>query len=156
MTQRIEYTYGLIWRMDHTFHIARFVSWVKGKRQVKALFSLVNEYGERLGFWGTATEGMAELHPSLKRVFERKDRFAWEAEDTDPQFAYVDNPVATKRFFMELLTSLAEVGQDAFHWLDRYSQAMNKDHFLPGQWRLSLAVFLSETKMTCRALSGKR
>lgn len=58
---------GKILRGDHTFAIAK-VPTSKYERIYDALYCLMNEYGQIIGFWMTFSKNMEELRPHMEKV----------------------------------------------------------------------------------------
>lgn len=86
----IEFTFGTMWRMDHTFHPAKFIR-VGGERVFEAFLHILNEYGQRIWFGLVPTTSLGHVATYLKDVVGRTKRHCW-PDSTLPVVAVVDNP----------------------------------------------------------------
>jgi hypothetical protein len=114
---------GNILCADHTFKVAK-VPFLDHSRIFKALFSVMNEFGQVIAFWMTQGTSLAEVTSALLSI---KARYG-NADKDGPLVFYTDNCCKDRAKYLSIFPSLKggpgehfqRVLLDPFHLMDRY------------------------------------
>lgn len=90
---------------DHSRKTAKFIR-LKGVRIFKALYTLMNGYGQVVGIWFCMTESMEELQPLLKNVAKRYESFGF----TGPLLFYTDSCCKERKTLKNIFATLNQGG----------------------------------------------
>ena len=97
-------------RMDHTFKVAKFgrVSGTDGKYcSFYCLLSVMNEYGEIVGWWFSSSKSMAMLEKELELMTKRSG--------INVRDIWIDNPHQETSFLQKTFGNEVSVYRDIFH-----------------------------------------
>jgi hypothetical protein len=92
---------GTILRGDHTFKVAK-VPFQDHQRIFQAMYSLMNEYGQILGYWMVNCKSLNEIKKELEMVKRRYTRLG----RTGPDLFYTDLCCSERSFWENLFESL--------------------------------------------------
>jgi hypothetical protein len=100
-TRAIMQTTGTILCGDHTFSVAK-VPFQDHQRIFEAMFSVMNEHGQVIGYYMTNSKSLEEIRPELKLLAERYE------PDCGPYVWFSDNCCWDRRILSEVFPSLSD------------------------------------------------
>ncbi len=118
----MQYT-GRIIKCDHTHKSAKIVK-VNGEKPCEALFSVMNEFNEIMGFYITGGKSMSELEEALKAMRKRYEHLP---EVCQIKGCFTDKCCADRALLRAIFGSIL-VKLDMFHLLNR--PRLKKSHRL--------------------------
>lgn len=96
---------GRVLSGDHSRKTAKFIR-LQGVRLFKAVYTLMNEYGQIVGIWFCMTEGLEELRPMLQNVADRFKSYGY----TLPLLYYTDVCCKDRKVMKSIFSSLDQGG----------------------------------------------
>jgi hypothetical protein len=105
---------GRILKCDHTFKMAKIIK-VNRDKPFAALFSVMNEFNEIVGFWLASTKKISELRSALEQI---NARYQDVADDQKIQVMYTDNCCSDRKILQEIFGMIL-VKLDVFHLMNR-------------------------------------
>lgn len=139
---------GRVLSGDHTFAVAK-VPVGNSLKIFEAMFSLMNEYGEIIGYWMVPNTSLHEVKSDLEAVQRRYSR------TSEPLEQYYTDSCCKERFFLSnTFPSLSNVipggyqrvSLDSFHFMRRYPVAKCDKFYSAFVHFLKLALFVESAE----------
>lgn len=127
---------GRILKCDHTFKMAKIIK-VNGVKPYEALFCIMNENNEIIGFWLAPTTKISELESALLKV---RERYKHLPEDEQIQVMYTDN-CCKDRATLQAIFGAILVKLDIFHLINRLKVKKKHRFFKSFMGKIREAMF---------------
>ena len=124
-TRRLQMVDGTCFAGDHSHKITKVIL-VEGDRAYGAMYSLMNPYGQVMGWWFTNGTSLEEIKPYIQKLMHRYDLHGFEG----PHFVFTDRCCGERPFWKENLR-IHELIDSAEDFLDEYDHDIVKEVSLP-------------------------
>ena len=116
LVSRLMMITGAILKGDMSFKMAKKI-WADGRGQFESIYTLMNEYGQVLGYWFCRNKSVQQLEPELKNIMERyikQHRMAGgsdtlDAKELGPELFYTDSCCEERDFLTKVFPRLQQI-----------------------------------------------
>eukprot|EP00884_Botryococcus_braunii_P003082 jgi/Botrbrau1/12775/Bobra.0238s0013.1 len=126
---------GRVWRLDWTFRDTKYIRDSSGQRVFKAVFTIMNEFGELvLQLFTVTADNFDEIQSALHQLRLHIEEHSLQM----PEYVYVDNVTKFEGAIQSAFPTV-EVKQDVAHVIARYLKAVPDSHCLKGMFAGALS-----------------